>query len=162
MIILFRENQIEKIPLSQIGLIVGTIDTQVPGQTYSPIKIVYHPWYNRGGRRENDIALIKTDRPIQFSDSINAVCLIEKPNPNDTTLLISGFGVHKFSSYQPSRYLNKVTLNIISNDVCGFELGKSSFDDPEDPNKRFNRIYSTQICTYTPHHDACQVSQANN
>lgn len=62
-----------------------------------PIKVLYHPYFTKDTFNKmippNDIALAKTDRNIQFKNSVNAICMPSIYNESSSnSLVVIGFG----------------------------------------------------------------------
>lgn len=50
-------------------------------QDFSPEEVILHPDYRKRGFQSDDLAIIRLDRPVEFSTFIQPICL---PEPGDT------------------------------------------------------------------------------
>lgn len=132
-----------RLQLRYMRVVLGTIDIQKPGDMYRPTHIYYHPNFNQNGLNQNDIALIKVDRDIQFKPSVNTICLpTANSKPFNKELVVIGFG--KLGNGINSRYLQKVTLPIYPNNLCAHSY-------------KFG-IVPSQLCLRKYKKDSCNVS----
>lgn len=107
-------------------------------------KIEAHPDYS-STTEENDIALIKTQRNIDFNSDVGPICLpfrYSTASFTDSSVTALGWGTLEFSGIK-SNTLQAVNLTVISNSECS----SRSTSKP---------IFNSQICTYTPGKDSCQ------
>lgn len=91
---------------------------------------VLHPYYWRPIVL-NDIALIRLDTPVEFSDTIQAIDLPPRRNPfHGITAIASGFGLQNTSAPTIAPILQWANLNTIDNAQCyksfGFLVARSS------------------------------------
>lgn len=113
-------------------------------QAYIIAQFLSHPGFTTQPV-SNDIALIRTLQPIQFNEAVGPVCLPWKyrsNNFNGATVEACGWGDLDFGGPK-SDVLNKVALNVISNQECSSRLNST--------------ITHQKMCTYTPTKDTCQV-----
>ncbi|XP_055904363.1 serine protease snake [Eupeodes corollae] len=78
--------------------------------------IILHPKY-RASLYYHDIALIKLERPVVFSDKIQPACLWQLPTLDIPRSVAAGWGRTEFMGSK-SDDLQKVDLNIIDQKVC--------------------------------------------
>jgi secreted trypsin-like serine protease len=96
-----------------------------PGQvTYNVTKIIIHEGFQISKSFINDIALMKVDGPIEFTDEIQPVCM---PDSNigsleGTMATVTGWGAISEGGYAGSR-LQEVDVPIISNGKCQDKYG---------------------------------------
>ena len=86
---------------SQLLLRLGEHDVRSSGGPSSPephphtdrkvAAVLPHPGYDRA-TFENDLALLKMDRPVVFRPNIVPVCLPEVEDPAGTKAWVTGFG----------------------------------------------------------------------
>jgi len=98
-------------------------------RTVSAENVIIHPDYNDGRAnlevRANDIAIIKLEKELEFTDGVRPICL---PNANQeysegTTFLASGWGNTKYGvSSSGSRKLKQVFMKFVNLDDCKKEL----------------------------------------
>lgn len=103
-----------------------------------------HPYYD-DHTKQNDIAVLKTQQFITFSLDVGPVCLPFRYSSTSFTgasVTALGWGTLEFTGPK-SNTLQGVNLTVISNKDCSLK----ATDQP---------IFDSQICTYTPHKDACQ------
>jgi len=111
-----------------------------------PSKILVHPYFHYESR-DNDFAIIKLSRPVQFDDSIQPICL---PNPTDSYddnfAVVVGWG---FISYQintanTTDTLQTLNVTTMTNQECQNKLTGyiQSTGDDNFPKK----ITSSMIC----------------
>lgn len=111
------------------------------GKTYGVSKILEHPSYDPN-TYANDIALLYPSSEIDFSRGVGPFCLPMDSTFNYDYLPVSlvGFGTTDFGGMR-SQNLQKTSVNIIPNQQCL---------------RYYPNIQSSQLCTYTYKHDACQ------
>ena len=107
---------------SSLVVVVGTTDLRQVKLLVDVEKIIRHPgygsWFNLFARFRNDIALIKTKRPVIINGTTSAITL---PMKNQDFVgqqgIVSGFGATKErGSWSPQ--LMATTLRILSNSYC--------------------------------------------
>lgn len=77
-----------------------------------------HPWYMRAVVW-NDIALIRLDEPVAFSDTIKAIQLPTSGSlPDNTPLIAIGFGLQNTTDNTLAPILQHATLNVIPHREC--------------------------------------------
>ncbi|XP_065076539.1 venom serine protease-like isoform X1 [Ochlerotatus camptorhynchus] len=130
------------------ALLVGdhnlTTGAETPyAQAYIIAQFLSHPGFTTRPV-SNDIALIRTLQPIQFNEAVGPVCLPWKyrsENFDGAIVEACGWGDLDFGGPK-SDVLNKVALNVISNQECSSRLNST--------------ITHQKMCTYTPTKDTCQ------
>lgn len=131
------------------GLLVGEHDTTTGMETNATkllkvSRIIVHPDFmpTKGG---NDIALMVTERDIQYTSRVGPACLpfnIKKEQLLRKYLISTGWGAVEFGGAVAER-LQKVSLQIIPDANC-----TSVYGTKYKPKKH--------LCTYAPGKDACQ------
>ncbi|XP_042210577.1 uncharacterized protein LOC121858311 isoform X1 [Homarus americanus] len=92
----------------------------------------------------NDIAVLELQEPVTFTDRIKPICLATlEETPNNGLAVSSGWG-HQSYGGSKSDILQKVTLDVITNEYCDTLYAG------------FYEITENMICTYTQNKDACQ------
>ena len=109
-----------------------------------------HERFHLDNMFNSDIALLKLDKPIKFTEFVNSICM---PNtlfeePRTTQLTVTGWGAIKYESRETPIIMQEVTLDRISDGSCAKKY-----------EARKNTIYKSQICTWTAKKDACQVTK---
>lgn len=85
------------------------------GVTRQVVKSFFHEKY---GNFENDIALMKLDKPLKFNDGIQPIQIeTEELNPG-VELTISGWGTEYTGGFSPT-YLKYNKLRILNGNECG-------------------------------------------
>ena len=108
---------------------MGSEDRTDRNHSYSIEKVVFNDCHNIHGIGFDDIALLKTDRKIDFikvNDSyiINSVCL-PRGEPIDLKVFFSGWGKYsEFSESDPMspKYLKRTVMSLSSLEICRTEL----------------------------------------
>ena len=80
----------------EIEVIVGDhalFGTDHYEQTFRVSEIIMHPYYNRLNKMDNDVALLKLDGHIQYSEGVSPVCLPDKDVDPQYMCTVTGFGV---------------------------------------------------------------------
>ncbi|XP_071479359.1 trypsin-1-like [Diadema antillarum] len=111
-------------------------------QKYKASNIILHEHY-QADSFDNDIALIKLENPVDFSDGVSAACMRSDPPEVGTTALVTGWGDQEKASESP--FLQQVDVPIVSYDDCTTAYSK-------------DEIYPSMICAgYSEGgKDACQ------
>lgn len=107
------------------------------------MRIVRHPQYNQS-TYFSDIALLKVDRPIQFTNYVRPACLPDNQEFTGRNAVVVGWGSTSFGG-PSSNILQQVTLPIWSNQECEQKIGL--------------RVYEVFMCAGLKNeggHDACQ------
>ncbi|NP_001166063.1 serine protease [Nasonia vitripennis] len=124
-----------------------TLDTADDAVHYSIKKIYIHPKYNHSGF-ENDVALLKLDEEVEFTDAIQPICLpiqsrrINRKNFVGESAFVAGWGALEFDGTQ-SNGLREAELRVIRNDKCQNDL-------------RLMNITSNVICAGNEKKSPCQ------
>lgn len=108
------------------------------------INIKRHENYNPSNQ-ENDIAVLTTDSNIIYTRGVGPACIpfsYPETFTDAAELYGAGWGSREFGG-PLSPVLLQVKLNVIPNRQCSV---------------RYPNVVNTQICTYTPGKDACQVN----
>merc|ERR1712149_140495 len=87
-------------------------------ETYRIAQIIAHPRYD-GGSISNDITLLQTEQPIQFTDRIQAIALPEQDQTfNGQTCQISGWGELGWNQGSPD-ILQRLDVSVVNSRSCG-------------------------------------------
>lgn len=133
--------------IANISILVGDYDYTTGADTrfaalYPAAYVIINSGYNGGDN--NDIAVLKSAQAFQFNAAVGPVCL---PYGNDQFVGqyvdMVGWGTTSYSG-PISTAQRKVEVQVISNAQC-MQVYR-------------NRIQPSNICTYSPGRDACQVS----
>ena len=95
------------------------LDDEVENENlYSPELYVIHGCSESDG---DDIALIKTDRPIIFTESIGTVCLpVAKSFPSNKKLFHTGWGVFEKERQRVSNILQMAETELFTENHCKY------------------------------------------
>jgi len=93
---------------------------QASEQTVRATSYVYHPLYN-ADTYINDIAIVKLEKPIKFSSTVQPACLPASGEtvPDNAQGTVAGWGRTAESAYDTSRILMQVGVPTISTRICG-------------------------------------------
>ncbi|RZC43130.1 serine protease snake-like, partial [Asbolus verrucosus] len=112
-------------PAQAVKLGIVDIEDENDLQERDIVEKIPHPRYARASK-ENDIALIKMDRPVEFTPTVRPACLNNNEIEINRKAFATGFGKLSYDADRGSRYLMKVTLTIYDSPPCAAAL-KSSF-----------------------------------
>lgn len=106
---------------TRFSVVAGAYNTrqQEPGRVTVPVvQASYHPNYNSGGRYNNDCAIMRLGRPLQFSRQIQPACLPRfQRNYDGIPSLVVGWGKTSEGG-SSSSVLQHVMLPILGNQQC--------------------------------------------
>ncbi|XP_063917041.1 serine protease persephone-like [Zophobas morio] len=114
-----------------------------PKIDYNVVDVIIHKHYD-GRRKLNDIALVKLEKQVRFTDTIRPACLYTK-NDNPENLKVTGWGVVSFGG-ERSSILQKGTLNPVPLQECSSIYQK----------RVQKEITENQICAVSNPSSACQ------
>ncbi|XP_058461900.1 venom serine protease-like [Malaya genurostris] len=109
-------------------------------QLYDLERIIVHENYGQS-TRDNDIALLRTSKDMEWNRGVGPVCLPFNYWYYDFKNLqvdVAGWGTTSFGGQQ-STTLRRATLNVIANENCNVQY-----------------VNSKKLCTYAPGKDTCQ------
>jgi len=88
-------------------------------QRVNGVKTVYHPQYNPQTTL-NDIAVIKLEKPIKFSDTVQPICLpaTGEKVADGAQAVVAGWGLTKEGGYDTSNILLQVGVPVIGSSDC--------------------------------------------
>ncbi|XP_046398979.1 transmembrane protease serine 11D-like [Ischnura elegans] len=109
------------------------------GTKYGVDSIQIHADYDPVSKA-NDIALVKLNKKIKFTDRVCSVCLPSQEDYTGETCTITGWGALKSGGDSPSE-LMQTEVKVIPFDTCKQEYG---------------RLDESQICAAAPGRDSCQ------
>lgn len=114
------------------------------------LAIKLHPKYSTPDPIENDIALIKVDKPFTFSKYIQKVCLNDGSKKVSTKgCLGTGWGAESYESQDElSQYLKKVPMDQVNHDDCEKQLRIAL-------KKETFKLSDTFLCAGGKEHDLC-------
>ncbi|XP_014256512.1 coagulation factor VII-like isoform X2 [Cimex lectularius] len=109
-------------PIGSLVLHLGDLDLTSPNETNHVLrgvsKVMFHSHFHPF-LLANDIALLRLDQPVAFTDTIQPVCL---PGPRDVFTgqkgTVVGWGVTSFPMGEPSPILQKLDVETMSNFQC--------------------------------------------
>ncbi|XP_063844245.1 serine protease persephone-like isoform X3 [Scylla paramamosain] len=100
---------------------LGDIDLAVDNETnsnpadYEIVDIFLHPEFTEG-ELYNDIALLKTDRKIEFNEAVFPYCVSPFVPPADTKVIVAGFGF--INETHKTTQLMEATLEVLPLSHC--------------------------------------------
>lgn len=103
--------------------VAGSINPRNSGVRYNLTQFVIHPLWIRTmpGMNPNDVALVRTDRPIAFNDLVQPIRISRQRVRAGDVVVAAGWGGETqglFPEPIMSEYLNVIKLNVISNMEC--------------------------------------------
>lgn len=120
---------------------------------FTIVERIKHPNFKLPSKY-NDIALVKINGPVQFSNYIRPACLPQTKSIDSRHIIASGWGRLNYGSAQ-SDLLQKVVLEIFTQDECN-----STYSN--EIGRQLNRGIDeeTQLCagSHVERKDTCQVS----
>ncbi|XP_054275587.1 transmembrane protease serine 11D-like [Macrosteles quadrilineatus] len=126
--------------LTQFSVLTGTIDLDGDdGRLTYVSQIIVHKGYQDSDNQVNDIALFRLSVALEYDSVTQPVTLsAQNTDPSaNSKVVVTGWGVSKING-NPVRYLQKATIQIISNPDCSA------------PYKPYNiSILSTNVCAGT-------------
>ncbi|XP_059061295.1 chymotrypsin-1-like [Achroia grisella] len=115
--------------------VVGTNMLRAGGKAYSIRKIVYHEDYDDDVIK-NDIAILFTDKEIEFSSTVDAIELNDEPVEKGEDLKLTGWGTTSYPGRLP-------------NDLMQLELKAITYEECKEAHKNINEVFESQICALT-------------
>ncbi|BFG01387.1 serine protease SP24D-like [Drosophila madeirensis] len=103
------------IAASRFTIRAGSNDRFSGGVLIQVVEVIVHENY---GKFLNDVALLRLESPLFYSNSIKAIDLPTANTPADADIIISGWGLLKHQGDLP-RYLQYNTLKSITVEKCG-------------------------------------------
>lgn len=85
-------------------------------ENYKVVQVVAHPEY-RSAAKYNDIALLRLDRQVEFSNTVRPACLYSTDKISESRAIATGWGALGFGD-RSSDILLKVGLSFIDNRKC--------------------------------------------
>ncbi|KAJ8683976.1 hypothetical protein QAD02_019768 [Eretmocerus hayati] len=122
-------------------VVVGTVNVTVPGQIHTPVEVTVHRDYKPSSLKLNDIALMKVEPELIFSDAVQPVLLpdYDVKIPTETQVVVSGWGKLGGAAKEQSEILLKARIRVADQNYCRDVLKEKGYE-----------IHSTQICAYDP------------
>ncbi|CAH0398414.1 unnamed protein product [Chilo suppressalis] len=116
---------------------------------YRIAQSIIHPEYSRS-LKYNDIALLRLQKPVSVSSTLNPACLYTKDSDPETPLTVTGWGKTSNTQNLKSNILLKATISAVNRERCGPHYSAWR--------KLPRGIVPEQICAVDPdgHSDACQ------
>lgn len=112
--------------------------------------IITHPDYNFP-LRYNDIALLKLNKNVRFTEYVRPACLYTNPYVEQTQSIATGYGKNEFAASENINKLMKVALHIYKNEKCAQNFGSDRRNLPRG-------IIQSMLCAgdIKGGHDTCQ------
>ncbi|XP_062550675.1 chymotrypsin-1-like [Armigeres subalbatus] len=110
--------------LSQLRVLVGTNSLKEGGEKYKASKFVVHSRYNNP-TFHNDIALVKLESKLAFSDNVRSIEYSERVVPENATVTLTGWGRTSTNGPIPTK-LQTIDLRYITYEECKRLHGDSS------------------------------------
>ncbi|XP_045482161.1 serine protease snake-like isoform X2 [Harmonia axyridis] len=136
------------VKLGEINLAAKNSET---AQMFSVVERISHPNYSSTSKY-NDIALLKLDKPVQFSENVLPICLSTSASDINQKLIATGWGKTEVNGPRSDALL-RVNLEYFSNPICNNAYADVSKKDlPEGVSEE------KQICagSKTDSRDTCQ------
>ncbi|XP_061398828.1 trypsin delta-like [Musca vetustissima] len=102
------------IPASRLNVRVGSRFYNSGGEVVGISEVKIHPSYRRS---DNDIALLKLSKPLEFSDNIKNITIARKAPADGTAVVTSGWGLLRNSGSTPNE-LQYTTMTALSHTNC--------------------------------------------
>ncbi|XP_050691014.1 serine protease persephone-like isoform X2 [Eriocheir sinensis] len=110
------ENPISAVRLGDLDLTQDNENNSAPAD-YDIIQIIIHPQFRPGSSvRYNDIALLQTDREIEFNDAVFPYCISPRIPATGTTVIAAGYGLYN-ETYK-SHHVLEGELDVMSLAQC--------------------------------------------
>ncbi|KAJ8683975.1 hypothetical protein QAD02_019767 [Eretmocerus hayati] len=124
-----------------ITVVVGTVNYKKPGESRGATKIIQHEDYNPDDSYANDIALIKLDSPLTYTELIKPVPLPDSHEkiPAKSVAVVSGWGLLGGDIPFLPEHLQKAQIWIANQDYCQKVMKELGY-----------KVTSTQICANDP------------
>lgn len=119
---------------NSVTVVAGSNTLNSGGTRYSIQRIIVHPQYDSFNIR-NDIALLRTSSPIEFTNLVQPVALESNDVGGGVDCVLSGWGTTSYPGSIPNN-LQFINLKTITVAQC------QSAQSP-------NPVYDTQVCTFT-------------
>ncbi|XP_056629782.1 serine protease snake-like [Diorhabda sublineata] len=127
-------------PVQYVRLGTTTLQTEtLQSEDYNVIQRIPYPSYVEG-RQYDDIALLRLDRSVEFSDYIAPICLHSSTVPDGVKLTATGWG-RTTPTGNTTEELRKVELDIISFYVCQKAYSVASKEELP-----YGIVENSQIC----------------
>ncbi|GAB0093335.1 Chymotrypsin-2 [Sergentomyia squamirostris] len=114
--ILTAAHCVEGASASSLSILAGTNDLKNGGVRYQPTKIFIHSRYNKPNFA-NDIALIKLEETIKFTDRIKAIDYEYRTIPEDAVLKLTGWGRLSANGQLPN-LLQTLEVTYVNHESC--------------------------------------------
>ncbi|CAH2098069.1 unnamed protein product [Euphydryas editha] len=134
-VILTAAHCVDRLKPQYFKAIVGTNQLRSGGTAYAIRKIVQHENYDNE-EIKNDIAIVFTEKEVQFSDTVDAIELNDEPVEKGEELLLTGWGTTSYPGHLP-------------NDLMQLELKAISYEECKEAHKNVNAVFETQLCALT-------------
>lgn len=120
---------ITRAPVSKLQIVIGAYDIEdeqyqeLPPQYFKVNKVKLHPNFRFSASHPDryDIAILKLDKPVKYTDNVLPVCLPSKDLKFESMVgTVTGFGKTdpSLSNRYGTRLLQKVDVPIIENNEC--------------------------------------------
>ncbi|XP_061398823.1 trypsin alpha-like [Musca vetustissima] len=106
----------EAFPADHISIRAGSRDKTHGGQVIQASQLKIHPDYKR---YDNDIALVKLSKPLEFNDKVKAIELATHEPATGIPVITSGWGFTRTGGGSTPKYLQYITLMARRNKDCG-------------------------------------------
>ncbi|XP_072946523.1 chymotrypsin-1-like [Epargyreus clarus] len=134
-VILTAAHCVDRMKPQHFQAIVGTNQLRAGGTAYIIRKIVQHENYDDDVIK-NDIAIIFTEKEVEFGDTVDAVELNDEPVERGEHMLLTGWGTTSYPGRLP-------------NDLMQLELKAITYEECKEAHKSVNAVFTTQICALT-------------
>ncbi|CAB3226279.1 unnamed protein product [Arctia plantaginis] len=134
-IILTAAHCLESMLPSYYQAVVGTNQLRTGGKAYNIRKMVMHEEYD-SYTLKNDIALLFTEKEMEFDSNVDAVELNDEPVMKGEDVMLTGWGATSYPGHVP-------------NDLMQLDLKSISLEECQEAHKDTDAVFDTNICAGT-------------
>ncbi|XP_073960725.1 chymotrypsin-1-like [Choristoneura fumiferana] len=134
-VILTAAHCVDRMRPEYLKVVVGTNQLRAGGTAYSIRKIVRHADYD-DDIITNDIAIVFTEKEMEFSSTVDAIELNDEPVEKGEELVLTGWGTTSYPGRLP-------------NDLMQIQLRAITYEECKEAHKNINAVFETQICALT-------------
>ncbi|XP_017782136.1 PREDICTED: chymotrypsin-1-like [Nicrophorus vespilloides] len=119
---------------SSLNVVVGSNQLNPVGKVYKVSNAIFHENYDSNSI-ENDVAVIKLEEPLTFSNSVQPIPLASSSIGGDEDCVLSGWGSTTYPGSSPNdlQFINLKTLTV------------KDCQERQAPNP----VFDSQVCTFT-------------
>ncbi|XP_077287909.1 serine protease persephone-like isoform X2 [Arctopsyche grandis] len=140
---------IERIPPTVAKIGTSYLLNDDDSTNYAIVSSIPHPSYNRS-MKYHDLALLRLNRPVEFTTTAHPACLNTEPESSINTLIITGWGTIDTKVRSKSDTLQKANVTMVNLSTCN-----SSYTERRDRKLPYG-LTSQQMCAVHSVADTCQ------